>query len=40
MKVKDHNEITGKYGESAQRKRNLNLRLIKKIHVGFNNLQN
>ena len=40
MKVKYHNCITGKYGESAQRKRNLNLRLITKIPVFFHNLQN
>ena len=40
MKVKDHNYITGKYGGSAQRKRNLNFRLINKIPVVFHNLQN
>ena len=39
VKVKYHNCITGKYGESAQRKRNLNLRLITKIPVVFHNLQ-
>ena len=40
VKVKYHNCITGKYGELAQRKRNLNLRLITKIPVVFHNLQN
>ena len=40
VKVKDHNYITRKYGGSAQRKRNPNLRLIKKIPVVFHNLQN
>ena len=39
VKVKDRNCITLKYGESAQRKRNLNLRLIPKIPVVFHNLK-
>ena len=40
VKVKDHNYITGKYGGSVQRNRNINLRLIKKIPLIFHNLQN
>ena len=39
-KVKDHDYITGKYGGSAHQKRNLNLRLTKKIVVVFHTLQN
>ena len=39
MKVKDRSCITLKYGGSAQRKRNLNLRLIPKIPAVFHNLQ-
>ena len=39
VKVKDRNCITLKYGGSAQRKRNLNLRVIPKIPVVFHNLQ-
>ena len=40
VKVKDHDYITGKYGGSAHQKRNLNLRLTKKIVVVFHTLQN
>ena len=40
VKVKDHDYITGKYGVSAHQKRNLNLRLTKKIVVVFHTLQN
>ena len=40
MKVKDHDYITGKHGGSAHQKRNLNLRLTKKIVVVFHTLQN
>ena len=40
VKVKDHNYITGKYGGSVQRNRNINLRLIKKIPLISHNLQN
>ena len=40
VKVKDHNYITGKYGGPAHQKRNLNVRLIKKIPVVYHNLQN
>ena len=38
--VKNDNYITGKYGGSPHQKRNLNLRLTKKIPVVFHNLQN
>ena len=40
VKVKDHDYITGKYGGPAHQKRNLNLRLTKKIVVVFHTLQN
>ena len=40
VKVKDHDYITGKYGGSAHQKRNLSLRLTKKIVVVFHTLQN
>ena len=38
-KVRDHDQITGKYKGSAHKKCNTNLRLTKKISVNFHNLR-
>ena len=40
MKIKNHDHVTGKYRQSENQERNLNLSLSKKMPHVFHNVQN